>query len=486
LDLDLDLDRSLKNDENHDDDEHLVASIEDDPIVQQLPTRATFIPLRHLDLQTRILNRFQIAGKHSSLFQELCKRLQAIFHIEHLSALLQLEAIYSPLDPDEELIELTELSDEERDVLTDRFFDRLSGLLFSAHYKRLTREELERAIEIGSQWGVKLEVDFELYDRMEIFARGYRVINVKRRRWQNWFRSEVIELPEFQRLIMAFRLSASLDENLDKDGNPVPKPEHSELRKKFSELIKGDESGAIDSERVYLKTFKNIPETDLEILLPGTKIRFSLLDHSKILFPTAMALYKLSRFVVALTVLWFAAYSIDELIGSLILFGAIVGYFAKSVLSYFRTKTKYQFGLTKSLYLKNLGNNSGVIYRILNEAEEQELLETMLGYAILWQRECTARQDNEPLVGLTEDELDKAVEEFLLNETEIDIDFEIHDALGKMARLGLANVDRESRWRAVSIETASELLAQSWDRLFQLKNLKAISNESVDEDLFTS
>lgn len=479
------MDRPSKTDSSHDPDENLVASIEDDPIVQQFPLRPTFIPLRHTDLQARIINAFSISGQDRTLFRELCKRLQAIFHIEHLSALLQLEEIYSPLDPDEELIELAELNDNERDELTDRLFDRLSGLLFSAHYKRLTREELERAIEIGSQWGVKLEVDFELYDRLEIFARGYRVIKVERRRWQNFFRRETIELPEFQRLIMAFRLCRSLDEKRDKNGEPIPKKEHGEFRRKVDELINGDDSGTIDSERVYLKTFKNIPETDLEILLPGTKIRFSILDHGKILFPTAMALYKLSRFVVAIGVLWFAAYTIDELFSSLILLGAIIGYVAKSVLSYFRTKTKYQFGLTKSLYLKNLGNNSGVIYRILNEAEEQELLEAILGYSILWQRELAAETKGQSFVGLTEGELDKAVEEFLFNETELDIDFEIHDALGKMARLGLADVDRDGHWRSVSLDSASKLLGESWDRLFQLRNLKAISGETIDEDLFT-
>ena len=141
-------------------------------------------------------------------------------------------------------------------------------------------------------------------------------------------------------------------------------------------MLTGKDDNAMDADHVYLKTFKNIPETDLEILLPGSKVRLSMLDRGKILLPTAMALFKMSRFFVLLgtiSLVGLAVAKFDDILALLLVTGAIIGYFVKSVLSYFRTKQKYQFGLTKSLYLKNLGNNSGVLYRILNEAEEQEL-----------------------------------------------------------------------------------------------------------------
>ena len=140
-----------------------------------------------------------------------------------------------------------------------------------------------------------------------------------------------------------------------------------------------------------------------------------------------------------------------------------IGYIVKSFLSYFRTKKNYQFGLTKSLYLKNLDNNSSVIYRILNEAEEQEQCEAILAYTFLWQNDDSKNQ------GLTGRELDDAVEQFLLRVTEIEVDFEVHDALGKLARLGLAHVDRNGRWTAEPIENATETLNENWKALFQLR-----------------
>jgi len=39
--------------------------------------------------------------------------------------------------------------------------------------------------------------------------------------------------------------------------------------------------------------------------------------------------------------------------------------------------------LTQNLYFKNLDNNAGVFYRLLNDAEEEECKEALLAYYIL-------------------------------------------------------------------------------------------------------
>jgi hypothetical protein len=440
--------------------ENLVAGIEDDPIAQSLPERANFIPLRHTDLRSRLAQVFAIKeGEHAS-FDELCNLLQAIFHVEHLSILLQLEEVYCHLDPDSELLDLDSTDSNRLNQLANALVDQLSQLLFSAHYKRLTREELEAAIEIGSQWGVRLDVDFEIFDQLEIFARGYRTITVDRRRWKNLFRLEKIELPEFQRLILVFRTKPS---NENEKKKRVDRP--------------------LDSNCVYLKTFKNIPETDLDILLPGSRVRLTRLDHAKILLPTVsgtfITLYKIFRGALVLTI----AFRYSAIIGWIIFLGASIGYIGKSVLSYFRTKTKYQFGLTKSLYLKNLDNNLSVIYRILNEAEDQELCEAILAYAMLW------KHDEIPSEGATSSELDQLSESFLTQASGVDVDFEIHDALGKLARLGLAQLDTHGRWTAVPANQALLSLNKNWRKLFKSKTRADEPDDlhpASDGDLFTS
>ena len=429
------------------DNEKLAEKIEDNPIARQLPDRPTFIPLRHADLKFSLVEELGLQGSELSSFEKLCKRIQAVFHVEHQSTLLRLEKIYELLDPDSQLVAMESLAQNERGDVGDQLIDQVSGLLFAAHYKRLTRKEIQRAIDTGWQWGVKLDVDFELFDRLEIFARGYRKVDVHRRRWQKCFLRETIELPEFSRLIVVFRIK-----------------ENKQDQKQLSRI-------KLDSRFVYLKTFKDIPESDVEILLPGAKIRLTKMDRAKILFPTvsglAITIFKISRSALLLGL----AFGWNWIFGWTVLVGGSIGYFVKSVLSYFRTKNKYQSGLTNNLYLKNLDNNLGVLYRILNEAEEQEVSETILAYAMLW------KDPNFQASGARFRQLDEAVEAFIKSSVcaapeacegghqPADVDFEVHDALGKLARLGLANVDQSGYWKAVPIEQAAEIITERWKNL---------------------
>jgi hypothetical protein len=440
-------------------EDHLVGRIEEDPIAQELPERATFIPLRHSDLRAKLVAEFAIEGDELGEYRHFCGRLQAIFHVEHLSVLIHLEDLYDSLDPDSHLIDLDSIDAPHRTQLATKLMDRVSELLVSAHYKKLTHEELERAVEMGCQWGVgvQLEVDFDLFERLEVFARGYRTATASRRRWRNFFRLETIELPEFQRLILAFRIKSESEE---------------EAKKR-----KGESS--LDPKFVYLKTFKNIPETDLEILLPGSTVRLTKLDRARILLPTlsglAITIFKIFRGVLVLAF----AFAWEEILGWIVLIGACVGYIIKSVLSYFRTKTKYQFGLTKSLYLKNLDNNSSVIYRILNEAEEQELCEAILAYTFLWKHQSVNAD------GMVEEKLDGLVEQFLLRLTELDVDFEVHDGLGKLERLGLAEKSDDGKWKVREIHEAIQYLSQNWNSLFESRARAVVSGVPLEDDLFT-
>ena len=431
--------------------EELAGRIEDDPIAQQLPVRSTFIPLRQADIRTALVEQHALEGADLESFQQLCDRVAAVFHVENQATLLRLEETYELLDPDSQLMMLDSLGKQTIHDVGDQMIDQVSGLLFSAHYKRLTRKEIERAISVGWQWGVKLDVDFEIFDRLEIFARGYRKVDIHRRRWQKAFLRETIELPEFTRLIMVFRVKENLDD------------------KKKKSRIK------LDSSFVYLKTFKNIPESDVEILLPGSKVRLTKMDRAKILLPTlsgmAITIWKISRSALLLTL----AFSWNAIFGWVVLIGGSIGYFFKSIMSYFRTKNDYQSGLTKNLYLKNLDNNLGVLYRILNEAEEQEVSEVILAYTALWKHPefqtsgARFRQLDEAVEAFIKSSVYRALDDGTANgeyeHRAADVDFEVHDALGKLARLGLATVDRMGYWKAVPIEQAIQTIAERWKNL---------------------
>lgn len=397
-------------------------------------SRETFIPLRHNDLKLRLIKRFEMSPIAARNFRCMFEQLQSILHVEHLAAMVRIEDLYSPFDPDDEQVIDLEYDQQELTSRMDGLFDRMADLAYAAHYQRLSRDELERMINLSSRAGVKLEVDFDIFERLEIFARGYRMVEVQQRRWQNFFRERTITLPEFHRLILAFRLRGG---------------EAFEKRKVDKNMR---------SDAVYIKIFKNIPETDLEILLPGTRVKFSTLDRGIIMLPTLTGMApSIYRFVRGLILVGLTA-TIVSTWGMFLVVAAVIGYSIKSVFAYFRTRDKYEFNLTKNLYLKNLDNNVGVLYRVLNEAQEQELCETTLGYAVLWKFAGER--------GLDELELDRLAEQFLAEETDIDVDFDLHDALGKLARLGLANVDSAGRWKPTSLEAASVVLIENWEKMF--------------------
>ena len=390
-----------------------------------------FIPLRHYELAKRLVTYFELTPQEIDHFTQLTDRLASISHVSHLHELFRIEAQYSRLDPDADIWNRSE-SDADLALVTERFFDNLSSILHNAHYQRLTRQQIEQAVSIGSQWGVKLEVDFDLFEQMDVYVRGYRKVDVERRRWQTFFRKEVIQLPEFRRLVLAFRLKNDSEED----------------------------ERLLTKDCVYLKNFKDIPETDLEILLPGSKVRLSFLDRGKILVPTvsgiAVTVYKIVRAAAVLTIATLAG-----IWGWVLLIGALLAYVIKSVLGFVRTKDKYRFDLTQNLYLKNLDNNAGVLYRVFNESEEQELCESLLGYVILLKAGPA---------GVSEKSLQMKAEKFLKVLVGDVVKFDPHDSLAKLIRLGLAHVDDAGNWTATRIESSAAVLHEKWQRLIELQS----------------
>jgi len=202
---------------------------------------------------------------------------------------------------------------------------------------------------------------------------------------------------------------------------------------------------------VYIKLFKDIPKLDLDMLLPGTQVKMSLLDRLRIMLPTlsglGIAIYKILLVATA------PLYTSLAFLG---LVGGTVGYGVRSLYGYLNTKQKYQLNLTQSLYYQNIDNNAGVIHRLLDEAEEQENRETMLAYYFLWRQA--------PAEGWTAEELDRAIEAFLRAEIQQPIDFEVGDALDKLLRLGLAE-SSSGKWKALPIEHSIASLARAWQAL---------------------
>lgn len=393
-----------------------------------------FIPLRAQDL-ARLLSESQlVAEDEQSRFLNLCSLLKSILHFEYHEQLLRLKKAYAPFDPDADTVRLR-WSDETEDpgLDADRFFDSLVTMFERANFRRMDRVQLQEAFAVSSEWGLNLEVDFSIFDRLEIFARGETVLEKSFRSWRNFYRLRTKKIMVHQRLVVAFRLRPGAED----PGSPPGS--------------------------VVVKMFKDIPKGDLEMLLPGTRVRMTFLDRARIALPTISGLIvTIYRIVRGAMVLAFAgAYG---LLGFLMFVGGTIGYGIKSFFGYLRTKDKYQADLTRNLYYQNMDNNAGVLFRLIDEVEEQEFREAIIAWTLL-----TAH--NAPF-GRTIEELDSIAEQMLFEATDIDVDFEADDALAKLQRLGLVTRQKD-RYTAVPVAEALRRLDERWDRFFLWSNKAA-------------
>ncbi len=391
--------------------------------------REHFVPIRKEALVERLCHDPSLSEEECRQFRELCRILEATFHFQYHTDLEDLKNAYAPFNPDAIAPSRAHLPEGEREVLLDSFFEKFNWILARANFRRLARTDLEAVLGQASAWGVNLDVDFDVFDRLEIYARGAVTGHRALRRLRTLFRLEERAVEIYERLVVIFRLR-----------------EHKRLEPD------------VDTHSLYIKVFKEIPRIDLEMLLPGTQVKMSRLDRLKIFAPSGagilFGLLKILKVTVGLATA--GAYGILVFLG---LIGGTIGYGVRSLYGYLNTKRRYQFSLTRSLYYQNLGNNAGVLFHLLDEAEEQECREAFLGYFLLWKRAGER--------GWTATELNDHAEAYIRQMARRDVDYDTQDALRKFKALRLIEERPDGRLRAVPIAQALKTIDEAWNDYFQ-------------------
>src|SRR5205085_7564287 len=135
-------------------------------------------------------------------------------------------------------------------------FRDFGQVLEEAGYKHLSAEDMAPACEGASAWGLRMDVDFRAFERLAIFVRGDTVQKRPLRVWRKGYRMEEREVPIYQRVVMMLKLRP-----------------HRRL------------AAHIDTDCVYLQLFKNIPRLDINMLLPGARVRMRYLDRGRVGLP---------------------------------------------------------------------------------------------------------------------------------------------------------------------------------------------------------
>ena len=306
----------------------------------------------------------------------------------------------------------------------DSFVAALHELLGRANYREISGSELQEAFDSEALSSVKIQVDMTAFAALHIFARG------KERRSETvrslfGLRKRRVEFDVLERVFV------------------------------FSSLAQTD--GALN-----LKLFGNIPVPDMEMLLPNCKVKMRRIDQAVVFLPaTISVVLAASKVLFSLTAIWsaiqfYTGLSKDEPIvsggwglvaaGSFTLLGITMGAYTK----YQKRRLEYANAHSRTLYFQTLDSESGAFLRVLDEAFEEEAKEAVLAYAFLLAHGPS-----------TEIALDERVEQWLRTKIGAPVDFEVDDALAKLARLGVATRVGDV-WTAMPAETAAERLRAQW------------------------
>jgi hypothetical protein len=136
--------------------------------------------------------------------------------------------------------------------------------------------------------------------------------------------------------------------------------------------------------------------------------------------------------------------------------GTLGGFLFRQIGKFKNRKIKFMKALAENLYFKNLDNNLGVFHHLIDDAEEEEVKEAILGYYFLQ----TAGRP------LTRGELDDRIEKWFADQWNCDLDFEIEDALQKLLRLELVEL-KGDLLTAKPLADAKRQLDNIWDNYFQ-------------------
>lgn len=382
--------------------------------VTELPL-LRFIPYRRADIVRMCLDEGRLDAAGVEKFESGRRKIESHFQLEFHHIRQRLKDDYAPLDPDAD----TRLIEHYRDASASaNLATTIGAVLDRANYEKVTERQLKRAFRTASLFQVRLYVDLNDFEEVLLYTRGATQREEEVSQLFGLWRRRVT-FTNFDRVALYFRFAEHID---------------------TESTLGGCQPGS-----TMLKLFQNVPAADLEMLFPNTRIGMRLVDKLLIGVPAVVSggivlTTKLGTTLVLLGSLigfWVGVSSDPVTLDKTALaalaagIGALVGYLWKQFKNFRNRKLRYTQALTENLYFKLLDNNAGVIYRILDEAEESECKESLIAYYFL-------------LAGgapLTAAELDRLVEEWFAERWQCRVDFEIDDALGKLDQLSLARND---------------------------------------------
>jgi len=289
---------------------------------------------------------------------------------------------YEGVNPDRDMLPWDRGSPSEA---AQRLPADIAYLLDCAGFKPVDRATFDKAVVEWNVAGVELHVDLSQLDYVAMFRRGKGEAEfgtpILLGMWE-----KTVRVPVIRRLAVMLRR-------------------------------RGDDS-------VHIKMFKDVPNSDIESVLPGTSIRMRPSDKFWLTTTAATAAFSLLQLVFD-----FEHFNIHNVAASVMLWASLLGgyriYYYYSVL-----RDQAAGRLNRQLYDRQLGGNAGLLGHILESVCRQEANQILTAYVIT----LRAARAPEDLAGL-----DKLCERWLHGRFDERLDFDVNTAVAGLRRLRLWN-----------------------------------------------
>jgi hypothetical protein len=378
--------------------------------------------------------------------------------------LLDVEQSYEPFSPDSDLLHTRTYSPDERTALRKRLVSQISDLLVQANFTRVDPTEVHVILTKDSHYGLDLQVDLKAFEEILIFYRGATTITERRRdplkAYVGWKEEKV---PVFQRLFLLFKLKP-YEERVREvmQEQQIDRKEAEKIVRRMRGLL----PSMVSSDYVYLKLFKNMPRSDVEMIFPNTKVRFRLFDKIKF-GVTAGGGLGMGAFG--------AASKLAMLTANPVAFATAVlglgGVAARQASNFIAQRNRYMVVMAQNLYFHAMADNRGVLTLLADRAAEEDVKEEMLLYSALAKAPANIRDL---------DHVDQAIEQYLAKTFSINVDFDVQDALRRLKEDGVVTELADGTLQTLPPKAAALQIDKLWDA--SLDQLPDMAVEEGHED----
>lgn len=411
-----------------------------------------YIPITRKSIIRQLMEEeYFLNDEEKKMFESFAVGLDTAIVNKYHGVLQDIKVLFDPINPDKDTVQTRKVTRRER--LDNEFWllQKLGDILEKANFHELSEATVNKALnEHDVSEGVRIKVDREKFDVIRIWALGKEIPEVS--------------APWYQKLIFW------------KKASPPKKNEPAYYKRVVVAIrLKGNQ-------KLLLKAFKEVPTTNLEMLIPDGQIIISTYDKNMILVTAGVALAS----ILAKGVTVLAQLHVDwPLIITMVT--GFVGVRAFAV--YKNRRNAYLADLNRLLYFKNVANNRGLLALVVDRAEDESFKEALLTYTFLLSNRspsvrlaASKTQLTAELGNLTELQLEKKIEEWVMKKSGAGIEFDSTEAIKLLKDFGILSISQD-KLNVLPLDAAKRNLPQQPQSLVD-RRMEEDLIEGYDRDYF--